>query len=58
MFIRKCVRRQHKEPIQLDLFVPHGEGYDFKVIVTNKRVRAKRVATFHEGRGSQEGIFC
>ena len=57
LFIRKRVRRHNKEPIQLDLFVPHEEGYDFKVIVTNKRMRAKRVVTFHEGRGSQEGIF-
>ena len=58
LFIRKRVRRQNKEPIQLDRFVPHEEGYDFKVIVTNKRVRAKRVVVFHEGRGSQEGIFA
>ena len=35
VFIRKRVRRQNKMPIQLDLFVPHEEGYDFKVIVTN-----------------------
>ena len=58
LFIRKRVRHQNKEPIQLDLFVPHEEGYEFKVIVTNKRVGAKRVVTFHEGRGSQEGIFA
>ena len=58
LFIRKRVRRQNKEPIQFDLFVPYEEGYDFKVIVTNKRLRAKRVVTFHEGRGSQEGIFA
>lgn len=58
VFIRKRVQRQNKEPIQLDLFVPHEEGYDFKVIVTNKRVGAKRVVRFHEGRGSQEGIFA
>ena len=58
VFIRKRVRRQNKMPIQLDLFVPHEEGYDFKVIVTNKRVRAKRVVRFHEGRGSQEEIFA
>ena len=58
LFIRKRVRHQNKDPIQLDLFVPHEEGYDFKVIVTNKRAGAKRVVTFHEGRGSQEGIFA
>lgn len=48
---------QRKEPIQLDLFLPHEEGYEFKVILTNKRVGTKHVA-FHEGRGSQEGIFA
>jgi len=58
LFIRKRVRRQNKTPIQLDLFEPHEEGYDFKVIVTNKRVSAKRVVAFHDGRGSQEGIFA
>lgn len=58
VFVRKRVRRQHKEPIQLDLFEPYEEGYEFKVIVTNKPVHAKRVVTFHEGRGSQEGLFA
>jgi hypothetical protein len=58
LFIRKQVWRQHKEPIQLDLFVPYEDGYDFKVIVTNKQMSAKRVVAFHEGRGSQEGIFA
>jgi hypothetical protein len=58
LFIRKRVNRQNKAPLQLDLFVPHEAGYDFKVIVTNKRVRAKHVVAFHEGRGAQEGIFA
>lgn len=58
VFIRKRVKHQHKAPIQLDLFIPHEEGYEFKVIATNKPVRAKHVVAFHEGRGSQEGIFA
>lgn len=58
LFIRKRVRRQNKAPLQLNLFTPHEEGYDFKVIVTNKRVGAKHVIAFHEGRGAQEGIFA
>lgn len=58
VFIRKQVKRQHKEPIQLDLFVPHEKGYEFKVIITNKRVGTKHVVAFHEGRGAQEGIFA
>ena len=58
LFIRKQVRCQNKLPIQLDLFLPLETGYEFKVIVTNKRTRPRKVAAFHEGRGSQEGIFA
>jgi len=58
VFIRKRVHRQNKAPLQLALFVPHEEGYEFKVIVTNKRLSAKKVTLFHEGRGSQEGVFA
>ena len=57
VFIRKRVARQRKGPLQLDLFVPHEEGFEFKVIITNKRVGAGTVLRFHEGRGAQEGIF-
>ena len=58
IFIRTQTKKQQKSPIQLDLFVPCETGYDFKVIVTNKTLSAKRVAAYHEGRGSQEGIFA
>jgi hypothetical protein len=44
--------------VQLDLFVPFAWGYDFKVIVTNKRLRAGKLLAFHNGRGSQEGVFA
>jgi hypothetical protein len=57
LFVRTRVKRQHKGPVQLDLFIPYEQGYDFKVIVTNKSLTAKNVVRFHEGRGSQEGIF-
>jgi hypothetical protein len=57
LFIRTRALRQHKEPVQLDLFIPHETGYDFKVIVTNKTVAAGAVVAFHEGRGAQEGIL-
>lgn len=43
--------------VQLDLFVPRDEVWEYKVIVTNKRTKAKTVVRFHEGRGAQEGIF-
>lgn len=57
LFIRTRAQRQHQEPIQLDLFVPHAYGHDFKVIVTHKTLEANRIVAFHEGRGSQEGIL-
>jgi len=58
VFIRTRAKRQYKGPVQLDLFIPYEYGYDFKVIVTNKALKAKRLAAFHDGRGSQEGIFA
>ena len=58
LFIRKQVRCQDKLPIQLDLFRPAEYGYEFKVIVTNKRMSPRKVVAFHEGRGSQEGLFA
>jgi len=57
LFIRHKVKKQSKEPVQLDLFIPHEEGYEFKVIVTNKQTTMKKVLYFHNGRGSQENTF-
>jgi hypothetical protein len=57
LLVRTRTRREQKEPIQLDLFVPHEHGYDFKVIITNKTLTAANVAAFHENRGSQEGLL-
>jgi len=57
IFTRRKTRKQHKGPIQLDLFEPRDFNYDYKVIVTNKSESAKAVTLFHNGRGSQEAIF-
>ena len=57
VFIRTRSKKQQKGPLQLDLFVPYEYGYTFKVIVTNKTLRPKRITAYHEGRGAQEGIF-
>jgi DDE family transposase len=40
------------------LFVPQVYGYEFKVVVTNKKIRAREVIRFHNGRGAQEGVFA
>ena len=57
IFTRKRHKKQHKGPLQLDLFEPRDFNYDYKVIVTNKTESAKTVVLFHNGRGSQEAIF-
>ena len=57
IFTRKKTKRQHKGPLQLDLFEPRDFNYDYKVIVTNRSGSAKSAVMFHNGRGSQEAIF-
>lgn len=57
IFYRHRVKKQKKGPIQLDIFEPVSRDYDYKVVVTNKAVKAKAVLLFHNGRGSQENIF-
>jgi hypothetical protein len=57
VFIRQECRIINKEPIQLDLFIPHEYGFEFKVIVTNKGSSAKKILLYHNGRGSQENVF-
>ena len=58
MFIRHEEKIQHKQPVQLDLFEPYEYGYTFKVIVTNKTLGAEKLVAYHNGRGSQEGLFA
>jgi hypothetical protein len=57
LVIRQEVATQRKGELQLDLFEPRTWQYEFKVIVSNKETQAKSVTRYHEGRGSQEGIF-
>ena len=58
LFYRRKSKQIHKAPIQLDLFLPNTYEYEYKVVATNKRVSAKKVLRFHNGRGAQEGIFA
>jgi hypothetical protein len=58
VFVRSKNRQQYKGTVQLDLFIPYEYGYDFKVIVTNKRISARKALAFHNGRGAQEGVFA
>ena len=58
VFVRQGVKVQHKEPVQLDLFIPYEHGYAFKVVLTNKTITAAKAVAFHNGRGAQEGVFA
>ena len=58
LFVRDRHKEQSKGVIQLDLFKPHDFNYRYKVIVTNKTTQAKHVVEYHEGRGTQEGLFA
>jgi hypothetical protein len=58
IFVRTRSVIRDKEPVQLDLFVPQVLGYEFKVIVTNKKIRAREIISFHNGRGAQEAVFA
>ena len=55
--IRTMRRTQRKGPLQLDLFEPVEENYEYEAIITNKTNTAAHVVKFHERRGSQEKIF-
>jgi len=55
---RRKVSKPIKGPIQLDLFEPTDREFEYKMVMTNKVVSAKSVLHFHNGRGSQEGIFA
>jgi hypothetical protein len=58
IFYRQKCSVPRQGPIQLDLFYPVDYRFDYKVVVTNKTTSAENVLHFHNGRGSQEGIFA
>ncbi len=58
LMVRTLSKQQQKAPVQLDLFEPYEYGVEFKVIVTNKQLQAAAALDYHDGRGSQEGLFA
>lgn len=58
IFIRTRERKQRQEPLQLRLFAPYEYGYQFKVILTNATLSARKLLALHNGRGAQEAIFA
>lgn len=55
---RRRIRKPIQGPIQLDLFMPIERDWEYKMVMTNKAVSAKAILLYHNGRGSQEGIFA
>ncbi|MHB1539871.1 MAG: transposase, partial [Steroidobacteraceae bacterium] len=58
LFIRTREPKQRKGPLQLNLFAPYEYGYQFKVILTNATLPARKLLAFHNGRGAQDAIFA
>lgn len=56
--IRTREPEQRKGPLQLGLFDPYVYGHQFKVILTNIKLSARKLLALHNGRGAQEGIFA
>ena len=56
--VRQARKIQHKGPVQLDIFTPSDYQWEYKVILTNKKIKVKKVVAYHNGRGSQESIFA
>lgn len=55
---RKKQAKQEKGPLQLDLFTPIEHEFQYKAVMTNKSCCSKKLLHFHNGRGSQEGIYA
>jgi hypothetical protein len=58
LFIRTREPQQRKGPLQLDMFTPQVYGFEFKVVLTNMTLSARKVLALHNGRGAQEAIFA
>lgn len=56
--VRQATKIQQKAPVQFDIFKPSDYRWEYKVIVTNKTIKAKKLVAYHNGRGSQESIFA
>jgi hypothetical protein len=57
LLLKHRVWTLNRKPIQLESFIPHEPGYEFKAVITNKQGSAKHILLFHNGRGIQENLF-
>ncbi len=58
VFSRARYPQRATGPVQLDLFQPGDPGDDFRAVITNKSVSARKVLRFYHGRATQEGVFA
>jgi Transposase DDE domain group 1 len=58
VFIRTREAIQRKGPVQLSLFTPNEYGFQFKAILTNSPLSARKLLALHNGRGAQEALFA
>ena len=58
VMVRQASKVQQKGPVQLDIFIPFDYNWEYKVILTNKKLKAAKLVAYHNGRGSQESIFA
>jgi hypothetical protein len=58
LFIRTREAIQRKGAVQLSLFAPNEYGYQFKVMLTNATLSARKLLALHNGRGAQEALFA
>ena len=56
--VRQATKIQQKTPVQLDLFTPYDYSWEYKVVLTNKKLTIPKLISYHNGRGSQEAIFA
>ena len=55
---RRKVAHQTRKNFQLDLFSPEDGHYEYSAITTNKRVQARTLWHFYNGRGSHEKAYA
>ena len=55
---RRKVAHQTRKNFQLDLFSPEDGHYEYSAITTNKRIQARTLWHFYNGRGSHEKAYA
>lgn len=57
IILRKHVNHRSPKNYQLDLFDPSDGHYEYSAIATNKRLKAKALRAFMDGRGVHEKVY-